>query len=136
MVRNIILLATMMVAMLFCGQALAKVTNSCDGVAISFDKQAFVTQAQETSLTDAIKTKASGASAEEIICASVGIDDITTADIISALRNAGFDSPTIDLAAKKTGLDPEEVALALAPNQTLPTTTGTTPGTNASPSVP
>lgn len=141
MERKICLPAAIVFALLICGQALAGPTNSCDGMTISFDQQAFAAQALQTSLTEAAKTaKAKGGTAQEIICASVGINDITTADIVSALRNAGFDPVLIKMAAQATGLDMREVAIALAPVQDnpaqLPTFLGHTPGKNASPNTP
>ena len=130
-----------MIILLSCGQALAKPTNSCDGVAVSFSKHAFANQASQTSLTEAVATvKANGATPQEIICASLSIEGITTADIINALQNAGFDPVLIRMAARDTGLDMGEVAIALAPVQDtpapLPTSLGLTPGKNASPSTP
>ena len=139
--KKIFLLAAMMVALLFCGQALAKATNSCDGVAVSFDQQAFANQAQQSSLTEAVKTaKSNGGTAQEIICASVSLEGITTADIITAHRNAGFDPVVIKIAARDTGLDPEAVDEALVAEPStpapLPTSVGLSPGKNASPSTP
>jgi hypothetical protein len=141
MKRKIFLPATIVFVLLFCGQAFAKATNSCDGVDISFDKQAFATQAMQTSLTEAAKNaKANGGTAQEIICASAGIEGLTTADIVSALRNAGFDPVVIRMAAEDTGLDLGEVDIALAPDPgnpaPLPTSLGLTPGKNASPNTP
>ena len=127
--------------LLICGQAFARPTNSCDAIAVSFSKHAFTNQASQTSLTEAVTTaKENGATPQEIICASLGVEGIVTADIINSLRSAGFDPVLIRLAAKDTGLDMGEVASALAPVQktptSLPTTVGLTPGKNASPSVP
>lgn len=141
MKREIYLLAILMIFSLFCSPALAKPTNSCDGVAVSFSKHAFASQASQTSLTEAVATvKANGATPQEIICASLNIDGVTTADIINALRNAGFDPVLIRMAAKDTGLNMGEVGEALTPGQDtpapLPTSVGLSPGKNASPSTP
>ena len=141
MKRGVCFLATIMVALFLSGQAMAKPTNSCDGVAVSFSKHAFASQASQTSLTEAIATvKANGATPQEIICASLSIEGITTADIICALQNAGFDPVLIRMAARDTGLNMGEVAIALAPGQDtpapLPTSVGLTPGRSASPSIP
>ena len=135
---TIYLLAMLALTLLLCGQAMAEVTNSCDSVTVSFDKQEFVSQAEKTSLTEAVKTaKANGGTAQEIICASVGIDNITTADIINALLNAGFDPVVIrDFAAIETGLDLDEVDDALTARKTPSTDLGQSTSPNASPSVP
>ena len=140
--KNVCLLVILMTVTFLCSEVLAKATNSCDGVSISFDQQAFTTQAINAGLTEAARTaKEGGGTAQEIICASLGLEGVITADIVSALRNAGFDSVIIKIAAKDTGLDMGEVNAALAPGQStpapLPTSVGLSPGKNAtSPSVP
>ena len=141
MKREIYLLAILMVVSFSCGQAMAKPTNSCDGVAVSFSKHAFANQASQTSLDEAVATaKANGATPQEIICASISIEGITTADIINALQNAGFDPVLIRMAARDTDLDMGEVAIALTPAQNTPaqlsTSVGPNPGRSASPSIP
>ena len=141
MKREIYLLAILMTFSLFCSQALAKPTNSCDGVELSFDKQDFISQVQQSSLTEAARTaKSKGGTPQEVICASLNIDGVTTANIINALRNAGFDPVLIRIAAEDTGLDMGEVSEVLAPGKDtpalLPTSVGLTPGKNASPSTP
>jgi len=141
MKRKLFLIAAMMVAILFSDHVLAETTNSCDGVTISFDQQTFTAQVQKTSLTAAAKTvKTNGGTAQEIICAALNMESITTADIITALRNAGFDPVVIRLAARNTGLDMEEVDIILAPDQSTPaplsTSVGLSPGKTASPNKP
>ena len=43
--KKLWLFITLMIFTISCGEVLAKATNSCDGVCISFDQQAFATQA-------------------------------------------------------------------------------------------
>ena len=140
--RNACLLVVLFTLTILCNQVQAKATNSCDGVAISFDQQTFATQAINGGLTEAARTaKEAGGSAREIICASLGLEGIDTGDIVTALRNAGFDPVIIKKAAGETGLDMGEVGAALAPGQSTPaplaTSVGLTSGKNAtSPSIP
>ena len=120
---------------------MAALPDSCGEIDQSFT-QNFTMKVNHTSLVQAVRDAISdNRTPKEVICASLAMADITSADIIRALKMTAADPVEIRLAAKEAGFDLNEVDSILAPKpkqpSLLPVLTGEPLGPGkASPSVP